>query len=69
MAYDMKRPVAATYYHKPRGSGKVKDIYSLDAGTKRRPRVADAEVKFRFAICEPLCFCVCDALLYLALAM
>ncbi|MFM7982155.1 MAG: hypothetical protein ACKPKO_22835, partial [Candidatus Fonsibacter sp.] len=33
LAYDMNRPAGTAYYHKPRGSWKVKKIYALNEGT------------------------------------
>ncbi|MFM7987945.1 MAG: hypothetical protein ACKPKO_52390, partial [Candidatus Fonsibacter sp.] len=39
LAYDMNRPAGTAYYHKPRGSWKVKKIYALNGGAPRVPLV------------------------------
>ena len=54
LSYDMNRPAGTAYYHKPRGSWKLKKMYALNAGVQRVPTVADKEVYVQFEVCEPL---------------
>ena len=55
LSYDMNRPAGTAYYHKPRGSWKLKKLYALNAaGAARVPTVADKEVYVQFEVCEPL---------------
>ena len=55
LAYDMNRPAGTAYYHKPRGSWKVKSIYALAAnGARRVPFVDDNNVYVTFEVTEPL---------------
>ncbi len=55
LAYDMNRPAGTAYYHKPRGSWKVKSIYAINAGgVKRVPLVTDTDVYVTFEVTEPL---------------
>ncbi|MFM7983420.1 MAG: phage major capsid domain-containing protein, partial [Candidatus Fonsibacter sp.] len=42
------------YYHKPRGSWKVKKIYALNNGTPRNPLIADTDIYVTFEVTEPL---------------
>jgi hypothetical protein len=51
----MNRPAGTAYYHKPRGSWKIKSIYALDAnGARRVPFVVDNNVYVTFEVTEPL---------------
>ena len=56
MAFDMHRPAATAYYHKPRGAWKLEALYAVDASTnaQRVPRVTDTVVYARFKVTEPL---------------
>ena len=55
LAYDMNRPAGTAYYHKPRGSWKLKELYSKDAqGNHRTPLLTDTDVYAVFEVCEPL---------------
>ena len=56
LAFDMNRPAATAYYHKPRGAWKLEALYAVDAGTnaQRVPLVGDAVVYARFKVTEPL---------------
>jgi hypothetical protein len=55
LAYDMNRPTGTAYYHKPRGSWKVKSIDALAAnGARRVPFVDDPNVYVTFEVTEPL---------------
>ena len=55
LAYDMNRPAGTAFYHKPRGSWKIKHIYSLDAGGQKIvPNVDNADVYVKFEVTEPL---------------
>ena len=56
LAFDMNRPAATAYYHKPRGAWKLEGLYAVDASTnaQRVPTVADAVVYARFKVSEPL---------------
>ena len=56
LAFDMNRPAATAYYHKPRGAWKLEALYAVDASTnaQRVPRVADTVVYARFKVTEPL---------------
>ena len=55
LAYDMNRPTGTAYYHKPRGSWRIKEIYSLNGtGNKIIPGILDREVYVKFEVTEPL---------------
>jgi len=55
LAYDMNRPAGTAYYHKPRGSWLIKQIYAIDnTGAKIVPRITDRDVYVKFEITEPL---------------
>ena len=56
LAFDMNRPAATAYYHKPRGAWKLEALYAVDASTnaQRVPRVTDTVVYARFKVTEPL---------------
>ena len=56
LAFDMNRPAATAYYHKPRGAWKLEALYAVDASTnaQRVPTVADTVVYARFKVTEPL---------------
>ena len=56
LGYDTNRLAGAAYYHKGRGSWKVKEVYAKDAtsGAKRRPLLADTDVYVSFEVTEPL---------------
>jgi len=45
LAYDQRRPAGSTWYHKPRGSWVLLELYALDnTGNRRRPQVTDTTV-------------------------
>jgi hypothetical protein len=51
----MNRPAGTSYYHKPRGSWLIKQIYAInDAGAKITPRITDTDVYVKFEVTEPL---------------
>ena len=51
----MNRPAGTAYYHKQRGSWRIKQIYSLDgAGNHGVPGIADTDVYVKFEVTEPL---------------
>ncbi|MFM7985029.1 MAG: hypothetical protein ACKPKO_37490, partial [Candidatus Fonsibacter sp.] len=54
LAYDMNRPAGTAYYHKPRGSWKVKKIYALNNGVPRVPLTTDTDIYVTFEVTEPL---------------
>ena len=55
LAYDMNRPAGTAFYHKPRGSWRIKHIYSLDGGGQKIiPEIDDTEVYVKFEVTEPL---------------
>ena len=54
LAYDMNRPAGTAYYHKPRGSWKVKKIYALNGGVARVPLITDTDIYVTFEVTEPL---------------
>ena len=55
LAYDMNRPAGTAYYHKPRGSWLIKQIYAIDnTGAKIVPRITDRDVYVKFEVTEPL---------------
>ncbi len=55
LAYDMNRPAGTSYYHKPRGSWLIKQIYAInDTGGKVIPRITDRDVYVKFEVTEPL---------------
>ncbi|MFM7987095.1 MAG: phage major capsid domain-containing protein, partial [Candidatus Fonsibacter sp.] len=55
LAYDMNRPAGTAYYHKPRGSWRIKEIYSIN-GTSNKivPGILDREVYVKIEVTEPL---------------
>ena len=57
LAYDMSRPAGTAYYHKPRGSWKLKQLYSKNPANNNAPRtplLTDTDVYAVFEVCEPL---------------
>jgi len=54
LAYDTMRPAGTAYYHKPRGSWKLKELYAVSNGTRRTPLPADTDVYATFEVTEPL---------------
>ena len=50
----MNRPAGTSYYHKPRGSWKLKELWANDGGIPRLPTTDDTEVFVKFEVCEPL---------------
>ncbi|MFM7978960.1 MAG: phage major capsid domain-containing protein, partial [Candidatus Fonsibacter sp.] len=50
----MNRPAGTAYYHKPRGSWKVKKIYAIDGGAPRVPLITDTDIYVTFEVTEPL---------------
>jgi len=55
LAYDQRRPAGSTWYHRPRGSWVLNELYALDgAGAKRRPLVTDNVVYATYTVTEPL---------------
>ena len=61
LAYDMNRPAGTAYYHKPRGSWQINNIYALNAGAARSPLITDTKINVEFTVTELLLlspFCV-----------
>ena len=57
LAYDINRPAGTAYYHKPRGSWKLKQLYAKNPANNNAPRtplLTDTEVYAVFEVCEPL---------------
>ena len=55
LAYDQRRPAGSTWYHKPRGSWVLLELYALDgAGNHRRPQVTDTTVYATYKVTEPI---------------
>ena len=56
LAYDMNRPAASTWYHKPRGSWQLLKLWAgtEDEATTRVPNLADTTVYVQFRVTEPL---------------
>ena len=55
LAYDMNRPAGTAYYHKPRGSWRINQIYALYAnGNKIVPYPTSLNVYVKFEVTEPL---------------
>ena len=54
LAYDMNRPAGTAYYHKPRGSWKVKRIFAINGGAPRAPLITDTDIYVTFEVTEPL---------------
>ncbi|MFM7987900.1 MAG: phage major capsid domain-containing protein, partial [Candidatus Fonsibacter sp.] len=54
LAYDMHRQTGTSYYHKPRGSWRVKKIYALNGGVARVPLVTDTDIYVAFEVTERL---------------
>ena len=44
LSYDMNRPAGTSYYHKPRGSWKLKELWVNEGGGPRLPTTDDREV-------------------------
>ena len=54
LANDMNRPAGTAYYHKPRGSWRIKEIYALEGSNKIVPGIIDRDVYAKFEVTEPL---------------
>jgi hypothetical protein len=54
LAYDQRRPAGTTWYHKPRGSWVLQELYALDGATKRKPKVTDTTVYATYKVTEPI---------------
>ena len=56
LSYDRNRPAGSSWYHKPRGSWLLQEIYALEADniTRRRPGVTDNVVYVTYKVTEPL---------------
>mgnify|MGYP000907415519 FL=1 len=57
LAYDINRPAGTAYYHKPRGSWKLKQLYAKNPANNNAPRtplLTDTDVYAVFEVCEPL---------------
>jgi len=55
LSFDMNRPAATAYYHKPRGAWKLEALYALDSsGTRKIPIRTDTVVYAQFRVTEPL---------------
>ena len=51
----MNRPAGTSYYHKPRRSWLIKQIYAIDnTGANIIPRITDRDVYVKFEVTEPL---------------
>ena len=48
----MNRPAGTAYYHKPRGSWRVKQIYSSDGGNARVPLITGTNIYATFEVTE-----------------
>ena len=45
LAYDINHPAGTAYYHKPRGSWNIENIFAVDAyGARRVPLITDTGV-------------------------
>ena len=45
LAYDMNRPAGTAYYHKPRGSWRIKEMFAIDShGHQIIPGITDKDV-------------------------
>ena len=54
LAYDMKRPAGAAFYHKPRGSWTNNRIWAIAPdGSTRAPTVYDTDVNVKYEVTEP----------------
>ena len=54
LAYDMNRPAGSAYYHRPRGSWKIRKLYAKHGNATGTPTRDDTEVYVEFEVCEPL---------------
>jgi hypothetical protein len=54
LGFDKNKVAGTSYYHKGRGSWKIKELYAINAGTKRKPFVTDTDVYVVFEVTEPL---------------
>ena len=55
LAYDMNRPAGTAYYHKPRGSLRVKLIWARDCSDNQIvPNPTGTDVYVKFKVTEPL---------------
>ena len=56
LALDMNRPAGTAYYHRPRGSWKIRKIYAINAAdnAQRLPLITDTTVYVQFQVTEPL---------------
>ena len=54
LGFDKNRVAGTSYYHKGRGSWKIKELYALNGAIKRKPLVADTDVYVVFEVTEPL---------------
>ncbi|MFM7982951.1 MAG: hypothetical protein ACKPKO_26865, partial [Candidatus Fonsibacter sp.] len=55
LSYDMNRPAGTAYYHKPRGSWRIKELYAITLnGEVRAPTNLDSDVSVNFQVTEPL---------------
>ena len=54
LSNDQSRPAGTAYFHRPRGSWQLKEIWAPDAGGRRLPTTSDNEVYVKFEVCEPL---------------
>ena len=54
LSFDTNRAAGTAYYHKGRGSWKLKKLYAIEGGNERKPLVADTEVYVVFEVTEPL---------------
>ena len=54
LAYDQRRPAGSTWYHKPRGSWVLQELYALDGAAPRKPKVTDTVVYATYKVTEPI---------------
>ncbi|MFM7981773.1 MAG: phage major capsid domain-containing protein, partial [Candidatus Fonsibacter sp.] len=54
LAYEMNRPAGTAYYHKPRGSWKVKKQFAINNGVPRFPLITNTDIYVTFEVTEPL---------------
>ena len=51
----MNRPSGTAYYHKPHGSWRIQEMYTIDdEGHKVVPGITDTDVYVKFEVAEPL---------------
>jgi hypothetical protein len=54
LSYDRNRLAGSSWYHKPRGTWILKELYALEGTAKRKPKVTDTVVYATYTVTEPL---------------